>query len=617
MSKWLRRLTHDETANRLTLRTIFVLTAVFYLPATVGGYILDDHFHLLVLTDLVSAFEKDWNLFSFVHSPAEVRILREAGVTTWWMSDDFRLDFYRPVASLTHWLDFRLFGEDPVAAHFTSIAWLVASVVLVHRVLSRFIAPRSPALLLSVAVFAFDDSHALNVHWLANRSDVVGGVFCLAAFIGWLRLREGARFGHLLLFGGFVAALLSKESSVVFPAVVLAHELILPDRPTSAVLEQLRPRVWVHAALFGLVTAYVVAYFALGHGPRTLYYLNPLETPLRWIGQYFRSALFNAVILATGVPLHVLSPSPVREQPVAFAASVTVMLSFCGLVWKFLRADRQAWFFVAWILIAQGIIASAYPDSRLLFLPSIAFAYLVARVAQEAFRHRDTWRPARVALAGVLGLHLVAAPGLAQGSLYVANSFQAGYATLKKGIRDHVDLDHLPAEGTEVLFLNWHQREAVALVNLYLIRSLPNGTDLRPYLTRPGWSYAEKLEHGLSALKVHYHALSFLPNEIEVRVVDDHQLEIAPKSGTFFPTLFEQVYMTSTRFSVGQQIKLRAYTATITETNGAGEVLRVRFTFPARLSSSRYVFLAFDGDRWTKLDLGGSVGRTLKLQALR
>jgi len=607
-------------AIRAAALATLILTAFFYAPALVGGYFADDHFHILALGDLPEVFTKQLNLFRFIGSTEEVRVFRNWGLAPWWTSDALRIDFYRPIPSLTHWLDFALFGKNAAAAHLVSIGWYLVSIALVYRVMSRFIEDGSRTLLLAMAIFALDDTHALNVQWLANRNDIVAAVFLSSAFLGWLRLREGkgTRGWNLaLLFGGFVAALLSKESSVVFPALVVAHAVILPDDDRAKLWQRIRPHLTLIAALGTLALVYVVVYFKSGHGPNSVYYINPGKNPGLWVASFFRSGFFHLVILATGVPLHVLSSAPVRDYPIPalFVASLTI--GFWMVAWKLLRHDRSTRFFVAWMAIAQLILTTSFPDPRILYLPSIGFAYVVARVMQESWRRRDEWQLGRPVVITLVALHLVFAPVLDHVCLHVVNSFQDSYASVNKGVRENVDLENLPESGTEVFFLNWHQREATALANLYLMRSLPTGSDVEKVLARTDLPYTQKIDRGFAGMRIHYYALSFLLGEVDARVVNDHEITLSPKQGQFFPSLFEQLYMTSTEFHVGQTMELPSFKATIEALNAQGEVTRVRFTFPKPLSSPSYKFMAYDGARWQTVHLADAVGGRLALRAPR
>ena len=610
----------ERDTVRFALWATLLLTAAFYAPALLGGYMADDHYHLLVLSDLKQAFRDGWNLFSFVRTPQEVRIHREWGIAPWWTSDGFRIDFYRPLPSLTHWLDYALFGPDAAAAHLVSIGWYLATIALVHRVFRRFFATGSRVLLLAIVMFALDDTHALAVQWIANRNDLVAAVFFLTAFLGWLRLREGRgrrAVNVALLLGGAIAALLSKESSVVLPAMVLAHAVMIPEREGSRLVDRLRPHAWLHVALWTITLAYVGLYFAAGHGPNTLYYLNPTRNPALWAEQLARSSFFHAVILATGVPLHVLSSSPVHDHPIVAALLACITFAFWGLVWRFLRRDRTTRFFVVWMVIAQLVLTTSFPDPRLLFVPSIGFTVIVARLAQECWRRRAEWRPGKGVVAALAVLHLIVAPALVQICLHVVDGFQDGYALLRQGVRENVDLDHLAPDGerTEVFFLNCQQRESTALSNLYLLRNLPAGADVRAELARDDLSFTQKLDAAFGKLRIHYYSLSFLASPIDVRVLDDHTLSIAPRGGTYFPSLFDRLYMTMPTFHVGQTFTLRAFTATIDEVDADGEVVRVRFTFPKPLSSPSYRFLAFDGARWARVSLQRSGPQVFALGA--
>jgi uncharacterized membrane protein YqaE (UPF0057 family) len=607
-------------AVRAAVWATILLTALFYAPALMGGYMADDHFHIFALSELPEVFHNNLNLFAFLQTPEEIQVHRHWGTAPWWTSETLRIDFFRPIPSLTHWLDFALFGRNPAAAHLVSIGWYMLSIALVYRVLARFIEEGSRTLLLAVAIFALDDTHALNVHWLANRNDVVAAVFLLTGFLGWLRLTEGkgsARGNIALTIFGFICALLSKESSVVFPALVLAHAVILPSRKGAKLIDRVRPHFWLHAALAGIVLVFVVAYFKSGHGPNSVYYLNPGKNPGMWAAQFFRSGAFHLVILATGVPLHVLSSSPVRDYPVPAAFVAALTIGFWAVTWKLLRHDRQTRFFIAWMVIAQLILTTSFPDPRILYLPSIGFAYVVARVMQESWRRRDEWKLARPVVVTLVALHLVFAPILDQICLHVVNSFQDGYASVRKGVQENVDFEHLPADGQQVFFLNWHQREATALANLYLSRSLPTGAEpeIRQKLADPSLTYTQKVDQGFAAMKVHYYALSFLIGEVDARVINDHEITLSPKQGQFFPSLFEQLYMTSTEFRVGQVMELPAFKATIEELNEQGEVTRVRFTFPKPLSSPNYKFIAYDGANWKTVNLADAVGGRLALRA--
>jgi hypothetical protein len=610
-----------KDAIRFAVWATILFTGLFYAPALGGGYLADDHFHLFALSELPEAANGTFNLFGFVTSSEEVRVLRNWGIVPWWSSDAMRIDFWRPIPSLSLWLDWVLFGRNAAAAHLVSIAWYVGVVALVYRILSRFLGDATRTLLLAVAIFALDDVHALNVQWLASRNDLIQAVFLLSAFLGWLRYREGkGRPGNgwnlVLLFGAFLLALLSKESSVLLGPICFAHALFFPEDVRDGLVARIRPRLGIFLGIAAITLCYLAFWFKAGHGPNTLYYLNPFKDPAQWASQFFRSGFFHAVILATGVPLQVLSPAPFTDYPIPAAIVSGLTIGFWIVAWYLLRRDRAAGFFVVWMLLGQLLGTTSFPDPRILFLPSIGFAYVVARTISETWARRDQWKPARPILATLVALHFVFAPILDQVCFYVVGSFRNGYAKVENGLREAVDYDRLPETGTQVFFLNWHQRESSALINLHLTRTLPAGADVSPYLAQPG-SFEQRIDRGFEALKIHYYNLSFLLGEVDARVVSDHEITLAPKEGSFFPSLFEQLYLTSLKFEVGQTFELTAFKATIEAIDDSGAVTRVRFVFPKPLDHASYRFLAWNGTKFVQVNVAEAVGGRLALHARR
>lgn len=617
-NRWARALV------RFGVLGVMVLTAVLYLPTLRGGFMADDWLHRLALDQFKEIFTDRLNLFGMIRSSDEVAAFKHFGLAPWWASEELRINFFRPLPSMVHWLEYQLFGHDAAAAHLVSIAFYVLSVYLVSRVLARFLPERSPAHVLAVLIFALDDAHALNIAWIANRNETIGGSLVLLSLLAFQRYREGRGRHHApLSVLAYALALLSKESALVLPLFVLAHVLVFPAPPARApgsdeaaaaapsvgvgLWARLRPHLLFIIVLGAVSVAFLGLYFGFGHGANSVYYINPLRNPGLWAAQFFRSGFFHAVILATGVPLHVLSSAPVHDYPLAAVALGAVTLAFWYLGWRWLRHDRPLRFFLLTMVAGQVIVTTSFPDPRNLFLPSIGFAYMAARVIEEAWRRRESMRMARWAFGVVLGLHLLLAPILDQACIYIVNSFEERYRTLRESMLAEVDYGHLPDEGMQVFFLNWHQREMTALYGLYLRRELPTGvSDYTRWTEDPKLTYVDKLYQGLGAEKIHYFSLSYTQGEVEARVLNDREIELAPKQGHFFPTLFEQLYTTGERYSVGQTFDTGRFRATIEEVGGDNEVRRVRFTFPEPLSSSRYRFLVYDGERFVRAPLTGA-----------
>jgi len=592
----------DASAKAKVRKHVFLValfTAIFYLPSLRCGFFADDWLHRLALDQFPDIFREHLNLFGLIRSSEEMAAFKRFGLAPWWADPEMRINFWRPLPSITHWLEYLAFGHSAVAAHLVNIGFYTTSVLLCYRLLARFLS--GPLLVFAVAIFALDDAHALNIVWSANRNETMGGIFVLASLLAFIRYREGDNkaFAGLSLFS-YACGLLSKESVLVLPLFALAHVVVFPDRAGEPLLGRVRRRIGILAAFGAITLVFLYVYFvALGHGANSVYYINPLKNPALWAGHFFRSGFYHAVILATGVPLLILSDSPVRDYPAAAFALGALTLGFWALAIRWLRADRPLRFFVLTMIAGQVIVTTSFPDPRNLFLPSIGFAYMVARVFEEAQKRFEKGRGPKAVAYSLVFLHLVLAPVLCQVCIYVVGTFEGRYRVIADSLAQTIDYEHLPEDKLEVYFLNWHQREMTALYGLYLRRVLPTGvTDYKPITHNPNISYVDKLYQGLGGERIHYYSLSYVVGEVETEVVSEHEITIRPKKGHFFPTLFEQLYTTGKPWKVGQTFEPGTLRATIEEVSPAGEVTKVRFRFPEPLNSPRYRFMQWNGEKF-------------------
>lgn len=113
---------------------------------------------------------------------------RDLGMLPWITNKDFEVSFWRPLGSLTHHLDFRLWPDSPALMHAQNLFWyalLIAAVALLYR---RFCDPLWVAGLAAV-VFAVDDAHGQAVGWIANRSAIIAALFAVLAL--YFRIATG------------------------------------------------------------------------------------------------------------------------------------------------------------------------------------------------------------------------------------------------------------------------------------------------------------------------------------------------------------------------------------------------------------------------------------------
>jgi protein O-mannosyl-transferase len=138
-----------------------------------------------------------------------------------WAFEDAHAANYHPVTLLSHMLDCELFGLKPAGHHLMSLAWHVASTLLLFHLFRRMTKKIWPSAFVA-AMFALHPLHVESVAWTAERKDVLSTFFWIAATLAYVRWTE--RFGtwrYLLVLLLFAIGLLAKPMLVTLPFTLL------------------------------------------------------------------------------------------------------------------------------------------------------------------------------------------------------------------------------------------------------------------------------------------------------------------------------------------------------------------------------------------------------------
>ena len=129
--------------------------------------------------------------------------------------------YWQPLTWLSHMIDCQLFGVRPGWHHFTSLLFHIANTLLLFAVLLRLTAAfwRSA---LAAAIFALHPMRIESVVWVAERKDLLGGFFFLAAIWCYLSYTERPSRGrYFLVIAAFVLGLMSKPMVMTLPVILL------------------------------------------------------------------------------------------------------------------------------------------------------------------------------------------------------------------------------------------------------------------------------------------------------------------------------------------------------------------------------------------------------------
>jgi hypothetical protein len=491
----------------------------------------------------------------FSAAPAVVAQYKEQGVLAWW-SGPLELHFLRPLAALTHRLDFALFGDAALPMRLQSVALyalLCALAALAYRELLR--GDRALAGLCAL-LFAVDDAHGMSVGWISSRNTILGCLFALAALLLHARARTRQQPLLQLASAACVAlALLSGEIGVTALALLGAYALVLDPAPLASRARSLLP----HAAVALVWAAW---YIAEGAGLRgSGWYRDARSEPLDVLVQ---GALDMPVWLFSQLGLSIASIGVAFPQTWTRVVAALLLLPIVPLLLPALRARRQARFFALAMLLAIVPLWTTVAQDRVLLGASFGGFGLIACSLQELAARAD--RYARVGRRALIAGHLVIAPllfaPLADSLTATDNASRALAGALPARAGGDVVVVNLPLEMLTMYGRSVRERE------------------------HPGSSPAtlQQLYAGSSALIV--------------RRIDARTLELEAEHGWgAAPT--EQVFTTArhlrARARSGPQ--LRAMRVRVMATTPDGRPARVRFAFPSALESPERTWLCWSGSR--------------------
>ncbi|MEC7584390.1 MAG: tetratricopeptide repeat protein [Planctomycetota bacterium] len=220
----------SESQSRIGL-LLFALVLVAYLPALQCGFIWDDDDYVI-----------------------ENPVLRTAaGLWQLW-TDPSSLPQYYPLVHTMFWIEFQLWGLEPLGYHLVNILLHATSAVLLWRLLTSLTVPGA---LLIAALFAVHPVQVESVAWVTERKNVLSLLFYLLAAHAWLRWRaDGSPRVYGLALLAFLAALLSKTVAGSLPAALLLVVWWQDGRLRRREVLSTLP-MFVMALGFGLLTAYL------------------------------------------------------------------------------------------------------------------------------------------------------------------------------------------------------------------------------------------------------------------------------------------------------------------------------------------------------------------------
>ncbi len=565
-----------------------LLGVALCLPALWTGLAVDDYIQRCILSGQIVPARSDsplWTLFSFLPDIPEARQwLFEGGFLPWWVHEDLRADFLRPLSAATHMLDYALWPDSFAAQHAHSLMWYALAVAAVALLYRRVMGATAAAGLAGV-LFAIDDAHAMAASWLANRNGVIAlalGAMAVLSHVRWSQTGRRRWFGFSL--AALVTGLLSAEAALGAVAYIVAWQLTLARGSWSRRLLALVP----HAAL---VVAWRAVYSGLGYGATgSTLYVDPGREPLSFALALVERAPLLLMSQWSQLPMDAWMFLPRTAQIALTAAGYVTAMALAVVLGDLIRHSRRARFFVLGMLGALVPICASFPMDRLLLFVGIgAFGLLALLVRRVGWLDDDDVEPGRAGepagrvLKGVVLLLLLLHVAWAAVALPLRTQTIVLIGSEAHRVSDLAPADEAVTDQT-LVFLN-----GVDLLTMYV--PMTRMVDGGPV---PG--------------RIALLSSMFEPSRVER--MDDRTLHIRPDDGFLSHAGDGLLRDASVPFAAGDVFDMPDFTAEVLEITADGRPAEVAFTFDEPLESDRLRWVYFrDGllHEFTPPPVGASI----------
>ena len=379
---------------------------------------------------------------------------------------------WHPLTWLSHMLDCQLYGLISEWHHLTNVLLHAATAILLFLILRQMTGDVWPSAF-AAAVFAIHPLRVESVAWIAERKDVLSGLFfmlTLAAYLGYVR-RPFSLARYLTVIGLFALGLMAKPMLVTLPFVLLLLDYWPLGRMTPwwrLVVEKLPLLAFSAASCAATLWAQSDAIASTDHVPFSLRLSNAAVSYVAYLVQLFYP-----------VGLAVLYPLPLSGWPTwKVLGAVLVLLAISGGVVACRR--RCPYLLLGWLwylgmlLPVSGLlqVGSQAMADRYTYLPQIGLCIAIAWGASQATR---SW-PRRAWACGVASALAVAT---LMGCAWRQTSYWRDSETLWNRALDCTEQNHIANYNLGVALCDRGQVDEAIAQYLAALKVRPDYVDAR------------------------------------------------------------------------------------------------------------------------------------------
>jgi len=317
--------------------------------------------------------------------------------------------FYRPISTITYFIDYSLWGLNTLGWRLTSISFHIANAILIYflvrLIFSHSLTPslsNSLTALFTALLFALHPVHTETVNCISFRKDIISFFFFLLSFYLYLRATRSSNdpppLVHSLLPKSsllylascvfFILGLFSKEEAIILFVVLIIYEYIfIPSKRGKQFLIKHFP-YWFIAGFFLFFTffAFKPTGYILGINISQPRVYPPGGILIRLINSC-KAFVFYIKLLLLPTRLTVDYEPTISYSFADTGAFLSIglllfILLFAIIISKYSKVITFSilYFFIAFLPVSNIVPIGAIMAERYLYFPSLGFCLLLATI---------------------------------------------------------------------------------------------------------------------------------------------------------------------------------------------------------------------------------------------
>ncbi len=283
-----------------------------------------------------------------------------------------RYNFYRPIQMITYMIDYSLWKLDVRGYHLTNVLFHVLAALCIYWLVNICYDDRLLSLF-TAALFVVHPIHTEAVDYISGRADSLALLFMLLCLIFYIKSLHWNKLSiYILMFVTYIFALLSKENSLIFPALLLLYHYSFKKKIKSRQFLPILSIALIYITLRFTTLKFLLSGFSC---PTTLFQRIP---------GFFVAITDYIKLLFLPFNLHMeygnetFSLADPRVIPGIFILLALLIYAIRKRNANSLIFFSIGWFFITLLPVSNLYPVNAYMAEHWLYVPSVGFFLILA-----------------------------------------------------------------------------------------------------------------------------------------------------------------------------------------------------------------------------------------------